>query len=129
MKGILALAFLVAASLPATTIDFETEAANSGGFLTEHRSAGGDVASADGTVINRPFFNALTNGDPRGVGTPAVLPVAGPGLVGGLAFTASSRLAGGEAGQAGPEALVHVAHRALELGDHAGEDRGDCRGQ
>jgi hypothetical protein len=34
MKGILALAFLVAASLPATTIDFETEAANSGGFLT-----------------------------------------------------------------------------------------------
>jgi len=34
MKRILALAFLAAASLPATTIDFETEAANSGGFLT-----------------------------------------------------------------------------------------------
>lgn len=34
MKRILVLAFLVAASLPATTIDFEAEAANAGGFLT-----------------------------------------------------------------------------------------------
>jgi hypothetical protein len=34
MKRILTLTLLVAASLPATTIDFEAEAANAGGFLT-----------------------------------------------------------------------------------------------